>query len=160
MSPILTELLQDFLSRKQVPMEVLMKYDPILPDGMIILPIRLGGIQIGHVTRFLDGSGKYLNSGKALAFILFGEDGPAETYYLVEGPFDAMALQAQGKKAVAALQGLNVSHHQLSRLARLTSHVIIVPDPDRPGVRAAPKTAKLLERLGLNVDIKWSTQES
>ena len=121
---------------------------------MIILPVVLGGINIGFQTRFLDGSAKYHSTGN-ISYVLFGEDGPSSVYYFYEGAYDVMGAQAKGRKAVCALQGLNISKRQAARLARLTSHVIIVPDPDPAGLKAAPINAKKLQKIGIHAEIEW-----
>lgn len=114
----------------------------------------LGGVSIGLQTRFLDGSGKYHATGH-ISYVLFGENGPADHYFLVEDAYTAMAIQAKNQHAVCALQGTNVSRQQMARLARLTSRVTIAFDDDEGGRRAAPRVAKRLQEMGVHAEVSW-----
>ena len=125
----------------------------MIVQDMIILPVILGGINIGFQTRFLDGSGKYHATGD-ISYVLFGEDGPADHYYLAEGAYDCMALQAQSKKAVCPLQGIHLSRHQAARLCRLTSSVTIKYDEDEAGRRGAVRVTAKLRKLGMHVEVE------
>jgi DNA primase len=95
---------------------------------------------------------KYLNSPESAAFdkgaLLFNlhRAGPAarkaRRLILVEGQFDAMALDRVGIEEAAAPQGSALTERQLERAWRLAYSPILLLDGDAPGRKAALRAAE------------------
>lgn len=89
-------------------------------------------------------------------YYLFGEDHLVSldgtgTYYLVEGMFDAIYLADQGVKNVVAMLGSHLSKVQCMKLLRWCNKLVIVPDGDPPGFKAADQVSLM---LGQRIEVK------
>lgn len=86
---------------------------------------------------------------------LFGEDkftsfdGTA-TMVLVEGMFDAIYLDSVGVLNVAAMCGAYLSRTQIAKITRWFKKLLIVPDGDPPGIKAANN---IFESVGQKMDV-------
>lgn len=127
--------------------------------GRIWIPVRnvAGELSSWTARSYDDSDPKYDSSRVAASGVLFGEcfwrDGwmPGSwrhTVVVVEGPFDAIAVEAAIPGAsVAALRGSAsagqaIDPAQAGKLARF-GHVIVATDPDKAGKRAASLLAGL-----------------
>jgi DNA primase catalytic core len=121
--------------------------------GRLVFPITSGGRTKGFGARAMgDSEVKYINSPASPVFqkrdILYGLDPLAirERGFaiLVEGYFDViMCHQHRFGNAVATL-GTALTHDHVRILKKHTDTVIVVPDADGPGKKAAERTVKLL----------------
>ena len=131
----------------------------------LMIPIHSeGGMLVGFGGRSLDGSEpKYLNSPESVVFnkssLLYNLDrardhirrsGPA---ILVEGYFDAIALDHSGVPGVVASMGTSLTPGQASLLRRFARRVVISYDGDDAGRSAALRGAPILLSAGLAVDV-------
>lgn len=120
----------------------------------IALPIRdvdqkLVGIT-GRMLDWLPSSRKYLNhKGFGSKFYLFGENRivPGLPIILVEGFFDVIALNMRGYNALGMI-GASLGPFKARKIEGLTDTVIIIPDGDAPGRKAADTSLALLESNG------------
>ncbi|MEK7204216.1 MAG: DNA primase, partial [candidate division NC10 bacterium] len=119
--------------------------------------VGFGGRALDHA----DGVVKYLNSPETALYHkgthLFGlnlaaravrEQGRA---LVVEGYFDAIMLHAHGFENTVAALGTALTTEQAGLLSRYARTVVLLFDPDAPGIGAARRN---LEHL-INVDLDW-----
>lgn len=114
----------------------------------IMFPIRDSrGRVLGFGGRILgSGEPKYLNSPETPVFHkgreLYGlhearSAGPADTWIMVEGYMDVIALAQHGVRHVVATLGTATTREHLERMFRLTGEVVFCFDGDPAGRRAA-----------------------
>ena len=133
--------------------------------GRLLFPIHdLRGRVVAFGGRILgEGEPKYLNSpdtpifhkGKLLYHLDVAKHAmrKAERAILVEGYFDVLRLALAGIEEVVAPMGTGLSADQGSLLRRYTAHVILLYDPDEPGLRATFRAGDELLRQGLRVSV-------
>lgn len=129
----------------------------------LIIPIHTEtGALVGFGGRSLDGSDpKYLNSPESELFnksrLLYNlhrtKDGMRriDRAILVEGYFDAIAIDHAGVPGVVASMGTSLTAGQASLLRRFTTRVVIAYDGDDAGRNATLRAAPLLLAAGLTV---------
>jgi DNA primase len=129
----------------------------------LMIPIwDAGGKVIGFGGRALESTEvKYLNSPETALYRkgtqLYGLNLAARSIrerkqaLIVEGYFDAILLQAHGFDHAVATLGTALTTEQARLLARYTSSVVLLFDPDASGIGAA---RRILEQL-INVDLDW-----
>ncbi|HEX7706754.1 MAG TPA: DNA primase [Thermoanaerobaculia bacterium] len=129
----------------------------------LIIPIHSDtGALVGFGGRTLDGSDpKYLNSPESELFnksrLLYNlhrsRDAMRRTdrAILVEGYFDAIAIDHAGIPGVIASMGTSLTAGQASLLRRFTRNVVIAYDGDDAGRAATLRAAQVLLSAGLNV---------
>jgi DNA primase len=131
----------------------------------LMIPIHSeAGTLIGFGGRSLDGSDpKYLNSPESPLFnkstLLYNLNRSrdhirrSERAILVEGYFDALALDDAGVQGVVASMGTSLTPGQAGVLRKLARRVVIAYDGDDAGRSAALRAAPILLSAGLAVDI-------
>lgn len=131
----------------------------------LMIPIHSdAGSLIGFGGRTLDGSDpKYLNSPESVVFnksnLLYNLHRAKDAIrrstraILVEGYFDAIALDHTGVPGVVASMGTSLTPGQASLLRRYARRVVIAYDGDDAGRSAALRGAPILLSAGLSVDI-------
>jgi DNA primase len=129
----------------------------------LIIPIHSEtGALVGFGGRELDGSDpKYLNSPDSELFnksrLLYNLHRSKDAMrridraILVEGYFDAIAIDHAGVPGVVASMGTSLTAGQASLLRRFTSRVVIAYDGDDAGRRATLRAAPVLLSAGLSV---------
>jgi DNA primase len=129
----------------------------------LMIPIHNeSGTVVGFGGRSLDGSDpKYLNSPESEVFnksrLLYNLHRSKDAMrrmdraILVEGYFDAIAIDHAGVPGVVASMGTSLTTGQASLLRRFTSHVVIAYDGDNAGRNATLRAAPVLLAAGLNV---------
>jgi len=129
----------------------------------LMIPIHNeSGTIVGFGGRSLDGSDpKYLNSPESEIFnksrLLYNLHRSKDAMrrinraILVEGYFDAIAIDYAGVPGVVASMGTSLTSGQASLLRRFTSHVVIAYDGDNAGRNATLRAAPVLLAAGLNV---------
>jgi DNA primase len=129
----------------------------------LMIPIhRETGALVGFGGRSLDGSDpKYLNSPEGELFnksrILYNLHRSKDAMrridraILVEGYFDAIAIDHAGVPGVVASMGTSLTSGQASLLRRFCTRVVIAYDGDEAGRRATLKAAPVLLSAGLTV---------
>jgi len=129
----------------------------------LIIPIHSEtGALVGFGGRSLDGSDpKYLNSPESEVFnksrLLYNlhrsKDGmrKIDRAILVEGYFDAIAIDHPGVPGVVASMGTSLTTGQASLLRRFTRRVVIAYDGDDAGRNATLRAAPVLLSAGLEV---------
>jgi len=129
----------------------------------LMIPIwDVSGKVVGFGGRALDASEvKYLNSPETALYRkgthLFGLNLAARAVrergraLVVEGYFDAIMLHAHGFENAVATLGTALTTGQASLLSRYARTVVLLFDPDAPGIGAARRN---LEHL-INVDLDW-----
>lgn len=73
--------------------------------------------------------------------------------YLMEGNIDVLQFHQAGMLNAVAPCGTALTEDQIKLLKRFTTHVVIVPDNDAPGIKACHKNAQLLIEQGLRVEV-------
>ncbi len=133
--------------------------------GRLLFPIHdLRARVVGFGGRILgEGEPKYLNSpdtpifhkGKLLYNLHTAKHAirKAERAILVEGYFDVLRLALAGFEEVVAPLGTGLSSEQAQLVARYTSHVVLLYDPDDAGLRATFRAGDELLRHGLRVSV-------
>lgn len=125
----------------------------------IIMPVRWRGTLRGLVCRDFTGKAdvRYLNTkgDKYLwnmpAFIKYGD-----LLVLSEGIFKAIAISKALGTHSAALLGHSITAQQLKQLKYAkASHVLIWPDPGKPGVKGLLSVANVLSGEGYKVSTLW-----
>lgn len=133
----------------------------------IVIPIRSWN---GHVVGFTartfkkdDTGPKYLNTRETAVFSksrnLFGifeamrVAKSTDRINLVEGAPDAIRLQSVGVTNTVAPLGTALTKEQVEQIKRCCKNVVMIPDTDAPGRKAALKNGELLFRSGLNVSV-------
>jgi len=129
----------------------------------LIIPIHNeSGTIVGFGGRSLDGSDpKYLNSPESDVFnksrLLYNLHRSKDSMrrkdraILVEGYFDAIAIDHAGVPGVVASMGTSLTSGQASLLRRYTTNVVIAYDGDNAGRNATLRAAPVLLAAGLNV---------
>jgi DNA primase len=129
----------------------------------LMIPIHSDtGALVGFGGRSLDGSEpKYLNSPESelfnksrLLYNLHRSKDAMRRYdraILVEGYFDAIAIDHVGVPGVVASMGTSLTAGQASILRRFTRNVVIAYDGDNAGRAATLRAAQVLLAAGLNV---------
>ena len=129
----------------------------------LIIPIHSdSGAIVGFGGRSLDGSEpKYLNSPESelfnksrLLYNLHRSRDAMRRYdraILVEGYFDAIAIDHAGVPGVVASMGTSLTTGQASMLRRYTRNVVIAYDGDSAGRAATLRAAQVLLAVGVNV---------
>lgn len=129
----------------------------------LIIPIHSDtGALVGFGGRSLDGSEpKYLNSPESelfnksrLLYNLHRSKDAMRRYdraILVEGYFDAIAIDHAGVPGVIASMGTSLTAGQASLIRRFTRNVVIAYDGDPAGKNATLRAAQVLLAAGLNV---------
>jgi len=129
----------------------------------LIIPIHNeSGTIVGFGGRSLDGSDpKYLNSPESDVFnksrLLYNLHRSKDAMrrkdraILVEGYFDAIAIDHAGVPGVVASMGTSLTSGQASLLRRYTTNVVIAYDGDNAGRNATLRAAPVLLAAGLNV---------
>ena len=133
--------------------------------GRLLFPIHdLRARVVGFGGRILgEGEPKYLNSPDTPIFhkgqLLYNLHTAkhairkAERAILVEGYFDVLRLALAGFEEVVAPLGTGLSAEQAQLVARYTSHVVLLYDPDEAGLRATFRAGDELLRHGLRVSV-------
>ena len=122
------------------------------------------GALVGFGGRSLDGSDpKYLNSPESEIFnksrLLYNLHRTKDAMrkidraILVEGYFDAIAIDHAGVPGVVASMGTSLTSGQASLLRRFTRRVVIAYDGDDAGRNATLRAAPVLLAAGLNVEV-------
>jgi DNA primase len=122
------------------------------------------GALVGFGGRSLDGSDpKYLNSPESELFnksrLLYNLHRSRDAMrridraILVEGYFDAIAIDHAGVPGVVASMGTSLTAGQASLLRRFTRRVVIAYDGDDAGRAAALRAAPVLLSAGIHVEI-------
>ena len=131
----------------------------------LIIPIHSEtGALVGFGGRSLDGSDpKYLNSPESEIFnksrLLYNLHRSKDAMrkidraILVEGYFDAIAIDHVGVPGVVASMGTSLTSGQASLLRRFTRRVVICYDGDDAGRNATLRAAPVLLSAGLNVEV-------
>lgn len=129
----------------------------------LIIPIHSEtGALVGFGGRSLDGSEpKYLNSPESelfnksrLLYNLHRSKDAMRRYdraILVEGYFDAIAIDHAGVPGVVASMGTSLTAGQASLLRRFTRNVVVAYDGDNAGRAATLRAAQVLLAAGINV---------
>jgi len=129
----------------------------------LMIPIHNeSGTIVGFGGRSLDGSDpKYLNSPESDVFnksrLLYNLHRSKDAMrrkdraILVEGYFDAIAIDHAGVPGVVASMGTSLTSGQASLLRRFTTNVVIAYDGDNAGRTATLRAAPVLLATGLNV---------
>jgi DNA primase len=129
----------------------------------LMIPIHSDtGALVGFGGRSLDGSEpKYLNSPESdlfnksrLLYNLHRSKDAMRRYdraILVEGYFDAIAIDHAGVPGVIASMGTSLTAGQASLIRRFTRNVVIAYDGDAAGRAATLRAAQVLLAAGLNV---------
>lgn len=130
----------------------------------LIIPIHSEtGALVGFGGRTLDGSEpKYLNSPESELFnksrLLYNLHRSKDAMrrhdraILVEGYFDAIAIDHAGVPGVVASMGTSLTAGQASLMRRFTRRVVIAYDGDNAGRAATLKAAQVLLSAGLHVE--------
>ena len=130
----------------------------------LMIPIHSDtGALVGFGGRSLDGSEpKYLNSPEGelfnksrLLYNLHRSKDAMRRYdraILVEGYFDAIAIDFAGVPGVVASMGTSLTTGQASLLRRFTKRVVIAYDSDNAGRAATLRAAPILLSAGLHVE--------
>jgi len=137
-------------------------YDRFRNRLMIPIHSETGAI-VGFGGRSLDGSEpKYLNSPESelfnksrLLYNLHRSKDAMRRYdraILVEGYFDAIAIDHAGVPGVVASMGTSLTTGQASLLRRFTRRVVLAYDGDNAGRAATLRAAPILLSAGLNVE--------
>jgi DNA primase len=129
----------------------------------LIIPIHSDtGALVGFGGRSLDGSEpKYLNSPESELFnksrLLYNLHRSKDAMrrfdraILVEGYFDAIAIDFAGVPGVVASMGTSLTAGQASMMRRFTRNVVIAYDGDNAGRAATLRAAQVLLSAGMNV---------
>jgi len=133
-------------------------------NNAIIIPIHdVYGRMCGWAMRKLTGEPKYLNSTNGTLYnkssVLFNLNRALpyarDALYIVEGYFDVMAVYQAGFKNVAAIGGSMLTRQQARILHRFLedSEIVLVPDADEAGMKAAERNIELLKEMDLAVNV-------
>jgi DNA primase len=124
--------------------------------------IDVSGNVIAFGGRVLDNSTpKYKNSSDTPVFkksrnlfaLNFARHTCQESLILCEGYMDVIAMHAAGFANAVATLGTAITAEQARIISRYTKKVIISYDSDEAGVKAATRAMKLLEEVGLEVNV-------
>jgi hypothetical protein len=105
-------------------------------DGCILFPVYVNGLRLFFTTRRVFGPGpKTFNPdvGESKRYVLMGYDRCVEResrrVYIVEGPFDLLALELAGLDGVAVM-GSTITKEQSALLSKLDAELVVCFDPD------------------------------
>lgn len=123
--------------------------------GRLVIPVRDrdGGV-VAYQARTVLGGGqaRYLDPPGARPFVFGQEHWPSmdvrRRVVVVEGPFDALAVDQATGLPVGALLGSEVHPRQLLALSTF-SHVTVMVDPDQAGSKAAQQLESLARHVRL-----------
>ena len=124
--------------------------------------IDVSGNVIAFGGRVMDDSKpKYKNSADTPVFkklrnlfaLNFARHTCQDALILCEGYMDVIALHAAGVTNAVATLGTAITSEQARVMSRYTKKVIISYDSDEAGVKAATRAMKLLEEVGLEVNV-------
>ena len=124
--------------------------------------IDVSGNVIAFGGRVMDDSKpKYKNSSDTPVFkklrnlfaLNFARHSCQESIILCEGYMDVIALHSVGITNAVATLGTAITSEQARVMSRYTKRVIISYDSDEAGVKAATRAMKLLEEVGLEVNV-------
>lgn len=136
--------------------------------GRITIPIR---DKNGNITGFTarvfrkkdENSPKFINTKDTLAFKkneqLFGihharrAASQSDKIILAEGAPDIIKLQSIGVHNSVASLGTDFSQHQINIIKTCAKNIVMIPDTDTPGQKAAIKNGVLFFRNGFNVSV-------
>ena len=133
--------------------------------GRLIFPIYdLSSRIVGFGGRLLGpGEPKYLNSAESAIFskgrLLYGLNWAKqaarrdERMLVVEGYFDALRLIGAGIESVVAPMGTALTEEQAKLIRRYTSHVYLLYDSDKAGLKATFRSGDELLRQGASVQV-------
>ena len=130
----------------------------------ISVPIHdLYGRVVGFALRKLEGEPKWINTKNSSLYdkssILYNLHRALpcakKNIFVVEGYFDVAAFYQAGIKNAVAICGSTLTKKQAQLLNKLAGglQIVLVPDMDDPGLQAAEKNIKLLNQMGLIVDV-------
>jgi hypothetical protein len=134
----LTELAEEYLQKRRVPLDYPFLYKT-MPRRGIVIPFTHNNQVVGHTTRFLDDkTPRYIQDIQP--GYVFGTDLQSNNWQyaiVVEGVFDALSIN-----------GLAVLHAEINdaqaRLIRsLGRDVVVVPDQDEAGMRLVDRAVEL-----------------
>lgn len=120
----------------------------------LIFPIYdLYGAPIAIMSRRMyDSRNKYVNSATSNIFTkgrhLYGLDKSwkhilkQNQVIVTEGIFDFLQLYQSGITNVVSMMGTSLSDTQTALLSRFTTNIVVLPDPDKAGIRAGNKIKK------------------
>ena len=123
----------------------------------------LYGRVVGFALRKLEGQPKWINTKNNSLYnksdILYNLHralpGAKKNIYIVEGYFDVAAFHQAGIRNVVAICGSIMAKRQAQLLSKMAGdlEIILVPDMDEPGMQAAERNIKLLNRMGLIINV-------
>lgn len=133
--------------------------------GRVIFPVRnLSGQYVafgGRVMSKTDKTAKYVNSPESLIYSksreLYGlywakqAISRADKCYMVEGYTDVLSMHQAGIENVVASSGTALTVQQIRLLRRFTTHITVLYDGDRAGIKAAMRGIDLLLEEGMEV---------
>lgn len=139
------------------------KYD-VFRQRIVFPYLDLHGRPIGFTGRILDDSiktAKYLNTPESLVFnkgsVLFGLYQAKQAIiqqgfvYLTEGQMDVISMAQKNIQNIVAGSGTALTDAQARLLKRFTNTVVLMYDPDGPGVKASLENLKTFLAFGFNV---------
>ncbi len=135
----LAEVVSYLVGRDCDPLDPRFYWTPLDIKDRVIVPFTYGGRVVGWTARKIrDGKPKYLSDQHPnFVFNLDAITQDQRYLFVVEGPFDAMAV-----KGVALLHN-EISENQARLINKMGKEVIVIPDQDRAG-------SKLIEHA-----LKW-----
>jgi hypothetical protein len=135
----LAEVVSYLVGRDCDPLDPRFYWTPLDIKDRVIVPFTYGGRVVGWTARKVrDGKPKYLSDQHPnFVFNLDAITQDQRYLFVVEGPFDAMAV-----KGVALLHN-EISENQARLINKMGKEVIVIPDQDRAG-------SKLIEHA-----LKW-----
>ena len=133
--------------------------------GRLIFPIYVAGNRVAGFGGRLLGPGepKFLNSAESPAFskgrLLYGLNWAKlaarrdERMLVVEGYFDVVRLIGAGIESVVAPMGTALTEEQAKLVRRYTTHVFLLYDSDKAGLKATFRSGDELLRQGASVQV-------
>jgi DNA primase len=117
--------------------------------------VNIGGRFIPSVVDFFDPPKWMHAKGFKREAFLFGEERlqlseGRSTIFIVEGMFDAIYLIEKGIPNVVAILGSDLAFFQIQKIIYWANHLVIVPDGDDKGFKAAKK---IQEQLGKKLNV-------
>ncbi len=138
------------------------KYYDAFRNRVMFPIIDVPGNVIAFGGRVMDGSTpKYKNSSDTPVFkksrnlfaLNFARHSCSESLILCEGYMDVIALHAAGFTNAVATLGTAITSEQARVMKNYTKKVIICYDSDEAGQKAAQRALKILEEVGLEVNV-------
>lgn len=139
---------------------------PVFFERITIPIASMDGNVVAFAARKLDDSAsnipKYINSPESSLFskkdVLFGLNNAreeivrAKNVYVVEGYFDAIAMQKSGIKNTVATMGTSLTKEHVTLLKNMSPDVTLIFDSDEAGKKALSRSKKMFEKdVRLNV---------